>query len=90
MQMFCIAESTCDIVGTFRRPHSELAPGKLCPPRYAPDCNAVRSNTRLPPKSSRAPVTRANKPLLLRKKVPVMTLCMLSSQATMTFQGVVP
>jgi len=48
----CIEESTCDIVGTFRRspqtfgapaviwrPHSDSAPGELCspyPPRYAP------------------------------------------------------
>jgi len=31
-QMYCIEESTCDIVGTFRRPHSDLAPGELCPP----------------------------------------------------------
>jgi len=25
-QMYCIDESTCDIVGTFRRPHSHSAP----------------------------------------------------------------
>ena len=44
-QLYCIEESSCDIVGTFRRlpqyfgapaviqrAHSELAPGKLCPP----------------------------------------------------------
>jgi len=27
-QMYCIS---CDIFGTFRRPHSDLAPGKSCP-----------------------------------------------------------
>jgi len=32
MQICWIEESTCDIVGTFRRPRSELAPGELCPP----------------------------------------------------------
>jgi len=43
-QICCIEKSPCDIVGTFRRPcddsapHSELAPGELCPPRYAPEC----------------------------------------------------
>jgi len=31
-RMYCIEESTCDIVGTFRRPRSHSAPGKLCPP----------------------------------------------------------
>jgi len=49
-QIYCIEESTCDIVGTFRcsqqsfgapavirRPHNDSAPGELCPPRYAPD-----------------------------------------------------
>jgi len=35
-QMYCIEESTCDIAGTFRRPHSDSAPEELCPPRYAP------------------------------------------------------
>jgi len=30
-QMYCIEGSTCDIVGTFGRPHCELAPGKLFP-----------------------------------------------------------
>jgi len=30
-QMYCIEESTCDIVGTFRGPHSDSAPGELCP-----------------------------------------------------------
>jgi len=42
-QMYCIEESTCDIVGTFlrpaviRRPHSDLDPGNCAPlpPRYA-------------------------------------------------------
>jgi len=47
--MYCIEENTCDIIWTFwrprshsalavviRRPHSDSAPGKLCPPRYAP------------------------------------------------------
>jgi len=38
-QMICIEQSTCDIVGTFRGPHSNLAPGELCPPRYAPGRN---------------------------------------------------
>jgi len=46
-QMYCVKESTCDIVGTFRRPpqpfgapaviwcpHSDLALGELCP--FAP------------------------------------------------------
>jgi len=39
-QMYCIEESTCEIVGTFWRPRSHSAPGELrppCPPRYAPD-----------------------------------------------------
>jgi len=38
-QMYCIEESTCNIVGTFRRPRSDSAPGELCPAcplRYAP------------------------------------------------------
>jgi len=35
-QMYCIEESTCNIFETFQRPHSDLAPGKLFPPRYAP------------------------------------------------------
>ena len=38
-EMYCIEESICDIVGTFRCPHSDLAPRELCPPfppRYAP------------------------------------------------------
>jgi len=30
-QMHCIEESTCDIVGTFRCPHSESAPGNRSP-----------------------------------------------------------
>ena len=37
-QMYCIEESTCDIVETFRRPHKYSASGELCPlalPRYA-------------------------------------------------------
>ena len=41
-QMYCIEESTSDIVGTFRRPHIDSAPGKLCPlalRRYAPGEN---------------------------------------------------
>jgi len=28
-QMYCIEESTCNIVGTFRRHHSDSAPGEL-------------------------------------------------------------
>jgi len=45
-QMYCIEESACDIVdfpsppAVIRRPHSDSAPGELCPPcppRYAPD-----------------------------------------------------
>jgi len=38
-QIYCIEKSTCDIVGTFRRPHSVSAPVELfplCPPGYAP------------------------------------------------------
>jgi len=38
-QIYCIEESTCDTVGTFWRPHSNLAPGELrllAPPCYAP------------------------------------------------------
>jgi len=45
-QIYCVEESTCDIVGTFwrppaviRHPHIDLAPGKyapLSPRRYAP------------------------------------------------------
>jgi len=37
-QIYCTEGSTCDIFGTFRRPHSDSAPGELyppCPPRYA-------------------------------------------------------
>jgi len=30
-QTHCIEESACDIVGTFRRPHGDSPPGKLCP-----------------------------------------------------------
>jgi len=29
-EKYCVEESTCDIVGTFRRPHSDSAPGELC------------------------------------------------------------
>jgi len=35
-QMYSIEDSTCDITGTFRRPHSDSAPGELLPPRYTP------------------------------------------------------
>ena len=28
---YCIEKSTSDIVGTFRRPPSDLPPGELCP-----------------------------------------------------------
>jgi len=38
--MYFTEESTCDIVGTFRRPRSHSAPGELftpCTPRYVPD-----------------------------------------------------
>jgi len=31
-QIYCIEESTCDIVGTFRLPHSDSVPGELCQP----------------------------------------------------------
>jgi len=39
-QMYCIAESTCDIVGTFRRPRSDLAPREMSPfsPLVTPLC----------------------------------------------------
>jgi len=30
-QMYCIEETTCDIFGTFWRPHSVSAPEELCP-----------------------------------------------------------
>jgi len=40
-QMYCFEESIGDIVGTFRRLHSDSEPGELCPlcppSRYAPD-----------------------------------------------------
>jgi len=38
-QIYCIEESTCDIVGTFWRSHSDMAPGELClscPPPITP------------------------------------------------------
>jgi len=38
-QTYCVEESTCDIVGTFRRPHSDSVLEELCPRfplRYAP------------------------------------------------------
>ena len=35
-QMYCVEESTCDIVGIFRHPHNDPAPGELCPRRYTP------------------------------------------------------
>jgi len=37
--MYCTEETTCDDVGKFRRPHSDLSPGGLSPlpPRYSPD-----------------------------------------------------
>ena len=31
-QIYCIEESSCQIVGTFRRPHSNSSPEELCPP----------------------------------------------------------
>jgi len=33
--MYCSEESTCDIVGTFRRPVVIRRPGNCAPPRYA-------------------------------------------------------
>jgi len=44
-QTYCIEESTCDIVGTVRRAHSDSAPGELCPLCYAPDISLVVSFT---------------------------------------------
>jgi len=41
-EMYCIEESTCDIIETFGAPRSNSVPnsdsatGELCPPRYAP------------------------------------------------------
>jgi len=35
-QIYCVEESTSDIVGAFRRLRSDLAPGELCPPPHAP------------------------------------------------------
>jgi len=29
--MYSVEESNCDIVGIFRHPHSDSAPGELCP-----------------------------------------------------------
>jgi len=40
-QMYCI-ESTLDIFGTFRRLHSDSAPGELCSPRYSPGMQVFR------------------------------------------------
>jgi len=31
-EIYSIEESTCDIVGSFRRPRSDSAPGESCPP----------------------------------------------------------
>ena len=31
-QIYCVEESTCDFVGTLRRPHCSSAPGELCLP----------------------------------------------------------
>jgi len=52
-QMYCIEESTCNIVGTFpnppaiiQRPHCLSEPGELrspCPPRYAPDGDVTKT-----------------------------------------------
>ena len=36
-QIYCIEESTCDIVGTFRCPRHDSARRKLGLPRYAPN-----------------------------------------------------
>jgi len=46
-QMYCIEKSTCDIVGTFRRPHSDSAPGELCP--LAPLVTPLHVGASLPP-----------------------------------------
>jgi len=35
--MYCIKGNTCDIVGTFQRPHSDSKPGDAFPQIYAPD-----------------------------------------------------
>jgi len=43
-EMYCIEDSTCDIVGTFRRP-GNCAP--LSPPRYAPVLNAAQKAERM-------------------------------------------
>ena len=43
-QMHCVDKSSCDIIGIFRRPRSDLASGELrppCPPRYAPACSTT-------------------------------------------------
>jgi len=34
--MRCIEENTCDIVGIFQRPCSDMVPGKLCAPFVTP------------------------------------------------------
>jgi len=46
-QIYCIEESTCDIVGIFQRPHSDSAHGELCPPRYAPVLTLKHSTYKL-------------------------------------------
>jgi len=47
-QMYCIQESNCDIVGTFRRPsRSDSAPGELCPPSLCPWMWSTQERTRL-------------------------------------------
>jgi len=46
-EIYCIEESTCDIVGIFRRPSSDSASGDgalLVPPRYAPAHTSKHSN----------------------------------------------
>ena len=35
-EIYCIEESTSDIVGAFRRPHNDPAPGELCSPSLRP------------------------------------------------------
>ena len=50
-QMYCIDESSCAVVGTFRRPHNDRAPGKSSPLRYSLD-SLMYNNGCLEPRSS--------------------------------------
>jgi len=48
-QIYCVEESIVTLFGLFGAPSSHLAPGELCPPRYAPGLGCLWRRTWHPP-----------------------------------------